>query len=101
VDLIDCSTAGLVSWQKIPAGPGFQVPFAEQIKKETGILTGAVGLLTEAAQMEEIVASGKADLVLIARESLRDSYFPLHAAAQLGADLPWPVQYERAKHKHK
>lgn len=101
VDLIDCSTAGLVSWQKIPAGPGFQVPFAEQIKKETGILTGAVGLLTEAAQMEEIVAGGKADLVLIARESLRDPYFPLHAAQQLGVDLPWPNQYDRAKHKHK
>ncbi len=101
VDLIDCSTAGLVSWQKIPAGPGFQVPFAEQIKKETGILTGAVGLLTEAAQMEEIIASGKADLVLIARESLRDPYFPLHAAQTLGVDLPWPVQYERAKHQHK
>lgn len=100
VDLIDCSTAGLVSWQKIPAGPGFQVPFAEQIKKETGILTGAVGLLTEAAQMEEIVAAGKADLVLIARESLRDPYFPLHVAAQLGVDLPWPNQYDRAKHKH-
>ncbi len=100
VDLIDCSTAGLVSWQKIPAGPGFQVPFAEQIKKETGILTGAVGLLTEAAQMEEIVASGKADLVLIARESLRDPYFPLHAAQQLGVDLKWPNQYDRAKHQH-
>lgn len=100
VDLIDCSTAGLVSWQKIPAGPGFQVPFAEQIKKETGILTGAVGLLTEAAQMEEIVAGGKADLVLIARESLRDPYFPLHAAQQLDVDLPWPNQYDRAKHQH-
>lgn len=101
VDLIDCSTAGLVSWQKIPAGPGFQVPFAEQIKKETGILTGAVGLLTEAKQMEEILASGKADLILIARESLRDPYFPLHAAQELGVDLPWPVQYDRAKHQHK
>lgn len=101
VDLIDCSTAGLVSWQKIPAGPGFQVPFAEQIKKETGILTGAVGLLTEADQMEEIVASGKADLILIARESLRDPYFPLHAAQQLGVDLKWPDQYDRAKHQHK
>ncbi|MGI4750814.1 MAG: NADPH dehydrogenase NamA [Janthinobacterium lividum] len=101
VDLIDCSTAGLVSWQKIPAGPGFQVPFAEQIKKETGILTGAVGLLTEAKQMEEILASGKADLILIARESLRDPYFPLHAAQELGVDLSWPVQYDRAKHQHK
>lgn len=101
VDLIDCSTAGLVSWQKIPAGPGFQVPFAEQIKTETGILTGAVGLLTEAEQMEEILSSGKADLIFIARESLRDPYFPLHAAQQLGVDVSWPVQYERAKHQHK
>jgi 2,4-dienoyl-CoA reductase-like NADH-dependent reductase (Old Yellow Enzyme family) len=101
VDLIDCSTAGLVSWQKIPGGPGYQVPFAEQIKKETGILTGAVGLLTEAEQMEEIVANGQADLILIARESLRDPYFPLDAAQQLGVDVSWPVQYDRAKHKHK
>ncbi len=101
VDLIDCSTAGLVPWQKIPAGPGFQVPFAEQIKKETGILTGAVGLITKAGQMEEIVANGKADLVLIARESLHDPYFPLHAAQELGVDVKWPVQYERAKHQHK
>ena len=101
VDLIDCSSGGLVSWQKIAVGPGYQVPFAEQIKKETGLLTGAVGLLTEAAQMEEIVANGKADLVLIARESLRDPYFPLHAAQELGVDLKWPVQYERAKHQHK
>lgn len=101
VDLIDCSTAGLVSWQKIPAGAGFQVPFAEQIKKETGILTGAVGLLTEAEQMEEILASGKADLIFIARESLRDPYFPLHAAQTLGVDLKWPDQYDRAKHQHK
>lgn len=101
VDLIDCSTAGLVSWQNIPAKPGFQVPFAEQIKKETGILTGAVGLITEAKQMEEIIASGQADLVFIARESLRDPYFPLHAAQELGVDVPWPVQYERAKPQHK
>lgn len=101
VDLIDCSTAGLVSWQKIPAGPGFQVPFAAQIKQETGILTGAVGLLTNAKQMEEILVKGEADLILIARESLRDPYFPLHAAQELGVDLPWPVQYDRAKHQHK
>ncbi|MVN21560.1 NADPH dehydrogenase NamA [Mucilaginibacter arboris] len=101
VDLIDCSSGGLVSWQKINIGPGYQVPFAEQIKKETGILTGAVGLITEAAQMEEIVAKGQADLILIARESLRDPYFPLHAAQQLGVDVSWPVQYDRAKHQHK
>ncbi|MGI4728724.1 MAG: NADH:flavin oxidoreductase/NADH oxidase [Janthinobacterium lividum] len=101
VDLMDCSTAGLVSWQKIPAGPAFQVPFAAQIKKETGILTGAVGLLTDAKQMEEILKKGEADLILIARESLRDPYFPLHAAAELGVDVAWPVQYDRAKHQHK
>lgn len=101
VDLMDCSTAGLVSWQKIPAGPGFQVPFAAQIKKETGMLTGAVGLLTDAKQMEEILNKEEADLIFIARESLRDPYFPLHAAQELGVDLPWPVQYERAKHQHK
>lgn len=101
VDLIDCSTAGLVSWQKIPAGPAFQVPFAAQVKKETGILTGAVGLLTDAKHMEEILSSEQADLILIARESLRDPYFPLHAAQQLGVDLIWPVQYDRAKHQHK
>ncbi|MEX8547446.1 MAG: NADH:flavin oxidoreductase/NADH oxidase [Mucilaginibacter sp.] len=101
VDLMDCSSGGLVSWQKIAAGPNYQVPFAEQIKKETGILTGAVGLLTQAEQMEEIIAGGQADLVLIARESLRDPYFPLHAAQELGVDVKWPVQYERAKHQHK
>ncbi len=101
VDLIDCSTGGLVSWQKISVKAGYQVPFAEQIKKETGILTGAVGLLTEAQQMEDILVSGKADLILIARESLRDPYFPLHAAQQLGVDLKWPDQYDRAKHQHK
>ena len=101
VDLMDCSSGGLVSWQKIAAGPNYQVPFAEQIKKETGILTGAVGLLTEAKQMEEIINSGQADLVLIARESLRDPYFPLHAAQELGVEVVWPVQYERAKHQHK
>jgi len=101
VDLMDCSSGGLVSWQKIAVGLNYQVPFAEQIKKETGILTGAVGLITKAGQMEEIVASGKADLVLIARESLRDPYFPLRAAQELGVDVQWPVQYERAKHQHK
>jgi len=101
VDLIDCSGGGLVSWQKIPLDAGYQVPFAQQIKKETGILTGAVGLITEAGQMEEIIAGNEADLVLIARESLRDPYFPLHAAQQLGVDVKWPIQYERAKHQHK
>jgi len=97
VDLIDCSSGGLVKHAKIPLGPGYQVPFAETIKKETGILTGAVGLITTPQQAEEIVSSGKADLVLLAREFLRDPYFPLRAATELGAEVKWPVQYERAK----
>ena len=78
-------------------GPNYQVPFAESIKNETGILTGAVGLITEAAQAEEIVASGKADLVLFARESLRNPSLGLTFAHDLNADIEWPKQYERAK----
>ena len=97
VDLIDVSSGGLVSHQKITLGPGYQVPFAEKIKKETGILTGAVGLITEANQAEEIVATGKADLVLFARESLRNPYLALDFAKELGAEIQWPKQYERAK----
>ncbi|NDP25856.1 MAG: NADH:flavin oxidoreductase/NADH oxidase [Flavobacterium sp.] len=97
VDLIDVSSGGLVAHQKIALGPGYQVPFAERIKKETGILTGAVGLITEATQAEAIVATGKADLVLFARESLRNPYLALDFAKELGADVPWPKQYERAK----
>jgi 2,4-dienoyl-CoA reductase-like NADH-dependent reductase (Old Yellow Enzyme family) len=97
VDLIDASSGGLVPNVKIPLRPGYQVPLAERIKKETGILTGAVGLITEARQANEILESGKADLISIARESLRNPYFPLTAAKELGVDLPWPVQYERAK----
>lgn len=97
VDLIDVSSGGLVSHQQIPLGPSYQVPFAERIKKETGIVTGAVGLLTEAAQADEIVASGKADLVLFARESLRNPNLALDFAKELGAEIQWPKQYERAK----
>lgn len=97
VDLIDVSSGGLVTHQQIPLGPNYQVPFAGSIKKETGILTGAVGLITEATQAEEIVATGKADLVLFARESLRDPYLALHFAKELGVDVQWPIQYERAK----
>jgi 2,4-dienoyl-CoA reductase-like NADH-dependent reductase (Old Yellow Enzyme family) len=96
VDLIDASSGGLVSNVRIPLGPGYQVPFAETIKKETGILTGAVGLITESVQADEIIKSGKADLVLIARESLRNPNFPLKAAKELGYEIKWPVQYERA-----
>jgi len=97
VDLIDCSTGGLTPGIKIPLVPGYQVPFAEIVKKEAGISTGAVGLITTARQAEEILAQGKADLVIMARELLRDPYFPLHAARELGADIAWPPQYERAK----
>ena len=97
VDLMDVSSGGLVSHQQIPLGPGYQIPFAERIKKETGILTGAVGLITNAHQAEEIVATGKADLVLIARESLRDPNLALNFAKELGADISWPKQYERAR----
>ena len=97
VDLIDVSSGGLVSHQQIPLGPNYQVPFAESIKNETGILTGAVGLITDAAQAEEIVASGKADLVLFARESLRNPNLGLTFAHDLNAEIEWPKQYERAK----
>jgi 2,4-dienoyl-CoA reductase-like NADH-dependent reductase (Old Yellow Enzyme family) len=97
VDLIDVSSGGAVSYQQIQLGPNYQVPFAEQIKKEVGILTGAVGLITEAAQAEEIIASGKADLVLFARESLRNPNLGLTFAHDLDADVEWPKQYERAK----
>jgi 2,4-dienoyl-CoA reductase-like NADH-dependent reductase (Old Yellow Enzyme family) len=97
IDLIDASSGGLVSHQKITLGPNYQVPFAEKIKKETGILTGAVGLITEAIQAEEIIAGGKADLVLFARESLRNPNLGLTFAHELQAASEWPKQYERAK----
>ena len=96
-DLIDSSTGGNVPHATIPSTPGYQVGFAARIRREAGIATGAVGLITTAAQAEEIIAQGQADLVLLAREELRDPYFPLHAAHALGADVAWPVQYERAK----
>lgn len=96
-DLIDTSTGGNVPVANIPATPGYQVEFAARIRREAGIATGAVGLITTPAQAEEIVAQGQADLVLLARQELRDPYFPLHAAHALGADVAWPVQYERAK----
>ena len=97
VDLIDVSSGALVSHQKIPVAPNYQVPFADQIKSEAGILTGAVGLITEAKQAEEIVATGKADIVLFARESLRDPNLALTFAHDLEAEIKWPKQYERAK----
>ena len=100
VDLVDCSSGGLVAGVMPPLAPGYQVPFAEAIKREAGVATGAVGLITEASQAEEIIASGRADAVLIGRAMLRDPNWALHAAEALGADVAWPVQFERAKHEH-
>jgi len=97
VDLIDASTGGNVPRASIPVGPGYQVEFAERIRREVGLATGAVGLITTPTEAEAIVASGQADLVLLGREELRDPYFPLRAAHELGAEVAWPVQYERAK----
>jgi 2,4-dienoyl-CoA reductase-like NADH-dependent reductase (Old Yellow Enzyme family) len=96
VDLVDVSSGGLVPHAKIPAAPGYQVPFAARIRREAGIATGAVGLITEPVQAQEIIAGGQADVVLVARESLRDPYFPRRAAAALGAELAAPEQYLRA-----
>lgn len=97
IDLIDCSSGGLVPYQKIPLSPGYQVPFAQKIKSETGILTGAVGLITEAEQAEDILNSEEADLILLARQALRNPYFPFTAAEKLGDEIEWPEQYLRAK----
>jgi len=96
VDLIDCSSGGNAPDLKIPMGPGYQTPFAERIRKEAGIATAAVGMITSAAQAEHIVRTGQADLVLLAREMLRDPYFPLRAARELGAPMAWPKQYLRS-----
>lgn len=97
VDLIDCSSGGLVPDAIIPTGPGFQTPLATEIKNKLGIATGAVGLITASAQAEQIVATGFANAVLLGRELLRNPYWPLVAAMELGNKHPWPVQYERAK----
>ncbi len=96
VDLVDVSSGGQVPHAKIPVGPGFQVPFAARIRRETGMPTAAVGMITEAKQADEIIANGEADIVLLAREMLRDPYWPLRAAAALGETASWPVQYLRA-----
>ena len=97
VDLVDCSSGGAVPGAKIPVEPGYQAPFAAEVRRETGIATGAVGLITEPKQAENIVAGGEADVVLLARELLRDPYWPLRAAYELNADVPWPPQYQRAR----
>ncbi|MFT3676592.1 MAG: NADH:flavin oxidoreductase/NADH oxidase [Chitinophagaceae bacterium] len=97
VDVLDVTSGGLVSHQKISAGPAYQLPFASRVKKETGILTSTVGMITNAVQAESILVNGDADLIMMARELLRDPYFPLKAAHELKATITWPKQYERAK----
>jgi 2,4-dienoyl-CoA reductase-like NADH-dependent reductase (Old Yellow Enzyme family) len=96
VDLIDCSSGGIVPGVKIPVGPGYQVHVAERIRRDGGIATAAVGLITDPVQADTIVRSGEADMVFLARQLLRDPYWPLHAAKRLGVAVTWPVQYQRA-----
>lgn len=96
VDLMDCSSGGNVPRAQIPVGPGYQTAFAEQVRREADILTGAVGMITSSIQAEQIITTGQADAVIIAREFLRDPYWPLRAARELGQPVSWPVQYLRA-----
>ncbi|MEI7778210.1 MAG: NADH:flavin oxidoreductase/NADH oxidase [Actinomycetes bacterium] len=97
VDLIDCSSGGQIPDAKIPAAPGYHVPFATQIRRGANIATAAVGLITDPQQAETIVSEGQADAVLIGRAALRDPHWPLRAAAELGATVTWPNQYQRAR----
>jgi 2,4-dienoyl-CoA reductase-like NADH-dependent reductase (Old Yellow Enzyme family) len=97
VDLIDASSGGNVAGATIPVGPGYQVGFAEAIRRDAGVLTGAVGLITDPHQADEIIRSSKADVVILARELLRDPYWPLRAARELGVKVTWPEQYQRAE----
>lgn len=96
VDLVDCSSGGNVKQARIPTGPGYQTAFSERIRREAGVMTGAVGMITGSAQADHIVRSGQADVAIIARELLRDPYWPLRAARELGQAATWPVQYLRA-----
>jgi len=96
VDLMDCSSGGNVPHAQIPVGPGYQTAFADQVRREANILTGAVGMITSSIQAEQIITTGQADAVIIAREFLRDPYWPLRAARELGQRVSWPVQYLRA-----
>ncbi len=97
VDLVDVSSGGLVATAKVPAGPGYQTGFAERIRREAHVATGAVGSITAPEQADHVIRSGQADLVLLARELLRDPHFPLRAARALGQEGPWPKQYARAR----
>lgn len=100
VDIIDVSSGGMVPDAKVPVAPGYQVPFAARIRCEAGIPTIAVGMITEPAQANAIIENGQADFILMAREMLRDPYWPLHAAAALSAPAGWPQQYLRAAPPH-
>lgn len=97
VDLVDCSSGGNIPNASVPVGAGYQVPFAAQIRREGGVMTGAVGMITSPQQADQIIRNGDADLVLLARELLRNPQWPLHAAQALGQPCDWPVQYDRAR----
>jgi 2,4-dienoyl-CoA reductase-like NADH-dependent reductase (Old Yellow Enzyme family) len=97
VDLIDCSSGGMIPGAKIPAAPGYQTPFSAAIRREIGIPTGAVGMILEPAQAEQILVTGQADAIILARAMLRDPYWPFRAGIALGIDSPWPLQYGRAR----
>jgi 2,4-dienoyl-CoA reductase-like NADH-dependent reductase (Old Yellow Enzyme family) len=96
VDLVDASSGGNDPRQRVPAAPGYQVPFAAAIRREAGIATGAVGLIREPEQAERILADGQADLIVMGRRLMDDPQWPLRAAKALGAEHPWPLQYQRA-----
>ena len=98
IDLVDCSSGGNHPRQQIPVGPGYQVALAERVRREVGIPTAAVGMITAPEQADQIIRTGQADVVSLAREMLRDPYWPLHAAEVLHKPGVWPVQYERAAH---
>ncbi len=97
VDWVDCSSGGSAASARVPVGPGYQVPLAARIRAEAGVATAAVGMITEPAQAEQVVATGQADAVLLARQLLREPYWPLRAARELGAEARWPAQYLRAR----
>jgi 2,4-dienoyl-CoA reductase-like NADH-dependent reductase (Old Yellow Enzyme family) len=98
VDLIDCSSGGILAGAKIPVGPGYQTAFSERVKREANMLTGAIGMITAPEQAQHILTTGQADVVLLAREMLRDPYWPLRAAGVLKQQITWPKQYERARY---
>lgn len=97
VDVVDCSSGGNTPAPSIPVGPGYQVAFADRVRAEAGVSTAAVGLITDPGQANAIISADQADIVMLARQELRDPYWPLHAADELGAEITWPVQYERAR----